>query len=224
VPENNNGNPVDIRFWLGVKLVSRVQNSSGNYSTESHPVILIYRAWHRTPSDPVRTLVHCFFKITFQYRPAGIESVTYYKMPQHLCVFCGRAGVWLLYRPLPSPAAHVPNGEHCEIFTASSISPKYNQQDATFSRSIYFYKSLYMLQAVPPPIIRNIKLYIQRQVLSNQYCCLLLSWMRWNSVPSHPGSSIGLSIPDAVCTVLCPWWWAEEPPETCRTIYRNKYE
>jgi len=35
-------------------------------------------------------------------------------------------------------------------------------------------------------------------------------------------SSIGLTIPDAVCTVLCSWWWAEEPPETCRAIHRNK--
>ena len=49
----------------------------------------------------------------------------------------------------------------------ASISLKYNQQDATFSRSIYFYKLLYMFHAVPPPIIRSTKLYIQRQVLSN---------------------------------------------------------
>jgi hypothetical protein len=42
---------------------------------------------------------------------------------------------------------------------------KYNQQDAIFSRSIYFYKLLYMFQAVSPPIIRSTKLYIQRQVL-----------------------------------------------------------
>jgi len=27
---------------------------------------------------------------------------------------------------------------------------------------------------------------------------------------------------EAVCTVLCSWWWAEEPPETCRAIHRNK--
>jgi hypothetical protein len=60
------------------------------------------------------------------------------------------------------------------------VALKYNQQDATFSPSIYFYKLIYMFQAVPPPIIRRRKLYIQRQVLSNQYCCLLLSWMRWN--------------------------------------------
>jgi hypothetical protein len=44
---------------------------------------------------------------------------------------------------------------------------------------IFFDKLLYMFQAVPQPIIRSTKLYIQRQVLSNQYCCLLLSWMRW---------------------------------------------
>jgi len=48
-------------------------------------------------------------------------------------------------------------------------------------RSIYFYKFLYKFQAVPPPIIKSTKLYIQRQVLSNQYCFLLLTWMRWNS-------------------------------------------
>jgi len=76
--------------------------------------------------------------------------------------------------------------------TGPNISLKYNQQNATFSRSIYFYKLLYRFQAVPPPIIRSTKLYIQRQV------------------------------PDAVCRVLCSWWWAEEPPETCTAIYRNK--
>ena len=73
-----------------------------------------------------------------------------------------------------------------KLLYIASISLKYNQQDATFPRSIYFYKLLYMCQAVPPPIIRSTKLNIQRQVLSNQWCCLLLSWMRRNGVPSHP--------------------------------------
>jgi len=72
--------------------------------------------------------------------------------------------------------------------TILRCSLKYNQQDATFSRSVYFYKLLYMFQAVPPPIIRSTKLYIQRQVFSNQYGCLLLSCMRWklHGVPSYP--------------------------------------
>jgi len=96
----------------------------------------------------------------------------------------------------------------------ASLSLKYNQQDAPFSRSIYFYKLLYMFQAVPPPIIRSSKLYIQRQV----------DEMERSSISSTvaAGNSIVLTIPDAVCTVLCSWWWAEDPPETCRAIYRNK--
>jgi len=43
-----------------------------------------------------------------------------------------------------------------------------------FSQSIYFYQLLDMFQVVPLPIIRSTKLYMQCQVLSNQYCCLLL--------------------------------------------------
>ena len=71
---------------------------------------------------------------------------------------------------------------------------KYNQQDATFSRSIYFYKLLCMFQAVPPSITRSTKLYTQRQVLSNQYCCLLLSWMRWNYHQEHKTVHTALGI------------------------------
>ena len=35
-----------------------------------------------------------------------------------------------------------------------------------FSWSVYFYKLLYVFQAVPPPVIRSTELYVQRQVLS----------------------------------------------------------
>jgi len=88
--------------------------------------------------------------------------------------------------------------------------------------SIYFfYKFLYMSQAVPAYIVRSTELYIERQVLSDQYCCYC-EWDGRQFHLIHDSSSIGLTIPDAVCTVLCSWWWAEEPPETCRTIYRNK--
>jgi hypothetical protein len=52
-----------------------------------------------------------------------------------------------------------------------------------FPRSMYFYKLLYMFQAVPPRIIRSTKLYIQPAAAA--------------------GSSIGLKITDDVCTVLC---------------------
>ena len=101
---------------------------------------------------------------------------------------------------------------YCQSNTAASCysgwdGTEYSQQDATFSPSIYFYKLLYMFQGVPPPIIRSTKLYIQRQVLSNQYCCLLQYWFdnTWPCMHSF---------------VL--WWWAEERPETCRVFYGNK--
>jgi len=71
----------------------------------------------------------------------------------------------------------------------------------TFSRSIYFYKLLYKFQTVPPPIIRSRKLYIQRQVLSNQYCCLLLSWMRWNRL-KHVGQFIEITRSRKCCILL----------------------
>jgi len=91
----------------------------------------------------------------------------------------------------------------------ASTSLKYNQQVATFSRSSYFYKLLYMFQAVFPPIFWNTKLYIQRWILSNWYCC----------------SSLNLTIPDAVCTILCSLWGAEEPRETdtAVTVYVWQY-
>ena len=44
----------------------------------------------------------------------------------------------------------------------------------------------------------------------HQYCCLLLS------CPRQQQATVFVTIPDAVCTVMCSWWWAEEPPETCR--------
>jgi len=97
------------------------------------------------------------------------------------------------------------------------ISLKYNQQDATFSRSIYFYKLLYMFQAVPTPIIHTV--HTASGIVKP---ILLLLWMRWNVATIATGSSIGLTIPDAVFPVLCSWWWAEEPPETCKAIHRNK--
>jgi len=55
----------------------------------------------------------------------------------------------------------------------ASISLKYNQQDATIFRSVYFYKLLYMFQAVPPPIVRSTKLYIQRRVL---FTCFVIPY------------------------------------------------
>jgi len=58
-----------------------------------------------------------------------------------------------------------------------------------------------MFQAVPPPIISSTKLYVQRQVLSNQYLEVRLHLHTEASSISctiAAGSSIGLTIPDSV--------------------------
>ena len=47
----------------------------------------------------------------------------------------------------------------------------------------------------------------------------------WDGTKFHlirNSSSIGLTMPETVCTVLCSWRRLEEPPEICREIYRNK--
>jgi hypothetical protein len=67
--------------------------------------------------------------------------------------------------------------EHKTVHTASGIVKPILLRAAIVDEmelSVYFYKLLYMFQAVPSPIIRSTKLYIQCHVLSNQYCCLLL--------------------------------------------------
>jgi hypothetical protein len=39
---------------------------------------------------------------------------------------------------------------------------------------------------------------------------------------TNTSSRIGLTTRDAVYTVLCSWWWTEEPHKTCRAIYTDK--
>ena len=99
-----------------------------------------------------------------------------------------------------------------------SIFTSHNQQDATFLNYL-FLQMLYMFQVVPPSSSGAQKLYIQLQVLSTNtaVCC----YHGWDGTACHlvhdtSKQQYWLTIPEAVCAVLCSWWWAEEPPETCR--------
>jgi hypothetical protein len=68
--------------------------------------------------------------------------------------------------------------------------------------------------------------YNVRYCQTNTAACCYRGWHRTYEVHLIHDSSrqqYWLTIPDDVCTVLCSWWRAEEPPETCREIYRNKY-
>ena len=99
------------------------------------------------------------------------------------------------------------------------IIPNYYQKVQRFL--IYlFLQMLYMFQAVPPPIIRSTQLCIQLQVLStNSAACCYRGWDGNHLHLFHDSrkQQYCLTIPEAVCTIVCSWWWAEESPETCRT-------
>ena len=76
------------------------------------------------------------------------------------------------------------------------IFPKYNQQDITLLNFIYIYKTLYMFQAVPPPIIRRTKLYIQLQVLSNNTAASC--YRGWDGTPWSSISSM-IAASSSIC-------------------------
>ena len=116
-----------------------------------------------------------------------------------------------------------------------SIIPNYNQQDATFLDLFISTDALHVSAGSSAHHQEHINVHTASGIV-NQHCCLLLSWMRWKSVPSHGGDGTEfhlihdsskqqywLTIPEAVCTVMCSWWWAEEPPEICRaSVETNK--
>ena len=64
----------------------------------------------------------------------------------------------------------------------------YNQQDATFLECIYFYR-----------------------------CSTCFRQFLRSSSGAH-NCTYSFRYCQAVCIVICSWWWAEEPPETCRAI------
>jgi len=57
------------------------------------------------------------------------------------------------------------------------VFPSYNQQDAMIL-DLFISTDIYMFQAVPPPIIRSTKLYIQLQVLSTNTAATC--WRGWD--------------------------------------------
>jgi hypothetical protein len=56
------------------------------------------------------------------------------------------------------------------------------------SQIIYSCKTLYMFLMVFPSIIRSSKLHIQQRYMSNSWCYLLLSGIRWSFISSLRGA------------------------------------
>ena len=72
-----------------------------------------------------------------------------------------------------------------------NIIPNYCQQAATFLNLFISTGAVHVSGGSSNHHLEHITVHTASGIV-NQYCCLLLSWMR------------------------CSWWWAEEPPETCR--------
>ena len=81
--------------------------------------------------------------------------------------------------------------------------PKYNQQDATFLDLFISTDAVHVSGGSSTHYQEHLTVHTASGIV-NQYCSLLLSWMRWNAVPSHPRQQeCWLTIPEAVCTVMC---------------------
>jgi hypothetical protein len=99
------------------------------------------------------------------------------------------------------------------------IIPNYNQHDATFLNLFISTDAVHVSSGSSDHRQEHITVRTASGIV-NQYCCLLLSWMRWNEfllVHDSSKQQYWLTIPEALCTIVCSWWWAEEPLETCRT-------
>ena len=91
----------------------------------------------------------------------------------------------------------------------TDIIPNYNQQDATFLDLFISIDAVHISGGFSAHHQEYITVHTAAGIVKQCYC-VLLSWMKWNK------QQYWLTIPEAVCTVMCSWWWVEELPETCR--------
>jgi hypothetical protein len=73
--------------------------------------------------------------------------------------------------------------EEANIYT--DVIPNYNQQDVTFLDLFISTDALHVSGGSSAHHQEHLTVHTASGIV-NQYCCLLLSWMRWNAVPSHP--------------------------------------
>jgi arginine repressor len=86
------------------------------------------------------------------------------------------------------------------------FSLKYNQKDAKFSRSIYFYKLLYVFQVFSVHHQEHKTLHTASGIVKPRLLpAAIVDEMELISISSTiaADSTIVLTIPDVVCTVLC---------------------
>ena len=98
-----------------------------------------------------------------------------------------------------------------------------NQQDVPYRLTYYSTSALHASGDVFAHHQENLTIFT---VSGSVYpsCCRLVSRMRWNwthwveteLIRETSRHQLGWTLPDAVNTVKCSWWWAKTSPETCR--------
>ena len=125
---------------------------------------------------------------------------------------CTLTWCWLIHSPLLEFQLFIHLISICPCIV--NVIPYYNQQDATFLGLFISTDTLHVSGGSSAHHQERITVHTSSGTV-NQYRCLLLSWI--HLIHDSSKQQYWLTIPEAVCTVMCSWWWAEEPPETCTT-------
>ena len=92
----------------------------------------------------------------------------------------------------------------------------YNQQDATFLDLFISTDSLHVSGRASAHHQEHRTVHTASGIV-NQYCrCRGWEGTPFYLIQDNSKMQHWLTIPEVVCKMMCSWWWAEEPPETCR--------
>ena len=110
-----------------------------------------------------------------------------------------------------------------------NVIPNYNQQDATFLNLFIYTDVLHVSGNSSAHHQEHITVHTASGIVN---CNDRVKWIAskfvykisrsfeilyTNLLDIHLTLSVQLTILEAVFTVMCSWWWEEEPRETCRT-------
>ena len=102
----------------------------------------------------------------------------------------------------------------CPCF--ANIIPNYNQQDATFLDLFISTDALHVSDRSSAHHQEHITVHTDSGSVSQCCCYRRIDGSAFRLIHDNIKQHYRLTLPEAVCTVMCSWWWAEEPPEICR--------
>jgi len=98
----------------------------------------------------------------------------------------------------------------------TNIFPNYNQQDATFLDLFISTDALHVSDGSSTHHEEHKTVHTASGIVNQYWCYRGYDGTAFHLIHDSSQQQYWLTIPEAVCTFLCSWWWAEEPPETCR--------